>query len=113
MRLVILALALLTSAGTAAISAVPDMTCKAERSVAGPEGRPLEVTDIFRMADGRLYHRWSGREEYFYNHIVEVEFRRYASGHMVFVMAYDGRRGYVVIAAPTDWRVVYLDCKPA
>lgn len=31
------------------------------------------------------------------------------SGHMVFLI--DKLRGYVVIAAQTDWRVVYLDCK--
>ena len=107
MRLVILALGLLASV-TAATAAVPDMTCKAERTVLGPMGQPGESTDVFRVANGRLYHRWSGREEYFYNDIREVEFGRYVSGHMVFVI--DKLRGYVVIAAPHDWRVVYLDC---
>jgi hypothetical protein len=41
-----------------------------------------------------------------------VEFGRYVSGHMVFVMELQNKlRGYVVIAATTDWRVVYIDCK--
>jgi hypothetical protein len=112
MRLSIIVFALLASI-TAATASVPNMTCKAESGVAGPEGQPQEVTDSFRVADGRLYHQWSGRGEYLYNRIVEIEFGRYSAGHMVFVMGYDGRRGYVVIAAPTDWRVVYVNCGPA
>jgi hypothetical protein len=111
MRLVILALGLLAFPVTAAPADVPNMTCKAVGQVAGPTGQPWESTDVFRVRDGRLYHRWSGREEYFYNDIREVELGRYVSGHMVFVMHYDKPRGYVVIAAPHDWRVVYLDCK--
>jgi hypothetical protein len=121
MRLVILVLGLLAFPITAATGGVPNMTCKAERAVVGPMGQPGEPTDVFRVingptdvfrvVNGRLYHRWSGREEYFYNDIREVENGRYVSGHMVFVMGYDKLRGYVVIAAPTDWRVVYLDCK--
>jgi hypothetical protein len=111
MRLLILALGLLTFSVTAATAGVPNMTCKAERTVEGPMGRPGEYTDVFRVANGRLYHRWSGREEYFYNDIREVEFGRYVSGHMVFVMDSDQLRGYVVIAGRPDWRVVYLDCK--
>ncbi|AMJ61988.1 hypothetical protein [Bosea sp. PAMC 26642] len=113
MRLAVVAFALLATPIAAATAAVPNMTCRAEREVASPQGRPQQATDIFRVSDGRLFHRWGDRSEYFYNHIVEVDFRRYASGHMVFVMAYDTSRGYVVIAAPTDWRVVYIDCKPA
>jgi hypothetical protein len=71
------------------------------------------TTDVFRFKDGKLYHRWSGREEYLYNDVTEIEGGRYASGHMLFVMAVPGdRKGYVVIAAPNDWRVVYIDCKP-
>src|SRR5262245_36354238 len=111
MRLVILALGLLAFPVTAASAGVQNMTCKAERTVVGPMGQPMESTDVFRVANGRLYHRWSGREEYFYNDIREVEFGRYVSGHMVFVMDDDNRRGYVVIAGRPDWRVVYLDCK--
>jgi hypothetical protein len=111
MRLVILALGLLAFPVTAATAGVPNMTCKAERTVEGPTGQQREATDVFRVSNGRLYHRWSGREEYFYNDIREVEFGRYVSGHMVFVMDYDKLRGYVVIAARPDWRVVYLDCK--
>jgi hypothetical protein len=111
MRLVILALGLLAFPVTAATAGVPNMTCKAERTVAGPNGAAWESTDVFRVANGRLYHRWSGREEYFYNDIMEVETGRYVSGHMVFVMDYAKLRGYVVIAGRPDWRVVYLDCK--
>jgi hypothetical protein len=70
-----------------------------------------EATDVFRVANGRLYHRYRGREEYFYNDIREVEVGRYVSGHMVFVMDYDKLRGYVVIAGLPDWQVIYLDCK--
>jgi hypothetical protein len=111
MRLVILALGLLAFPVTAATAGVPNMTCKAERTVEGPTGQQREYTDVFRVTNGRLYHRWSGREEYFYNDIREVEFGRYVSGHMVFVMDYDKLRGYVVIAGRPDWRVAYLDCK--
>jgi hypothetical protein len=111
MRRIIVALALLALPITAAKANVPDMTCKAARGVAGPEGRPQEMTDVFRIANGRLYHRWSGKGEYFYNDIVETDFRRYVSGHMVFVMTNNGQSGYVVVAASTDWRVVYLNCE--
>ena len=96
---------------------VPDMTCRAEQSVKGRIGstdvfRLANETDVFRVANGRLYHRRSGREEeYFYNDIRKVELGRYVSGHMVFLMDYDRPRGYVVIAAPYDWRVVSLDCR--
>jgi hypothetical protein len=111
MRLVILAFGLLAFPVTAATAGVPNMTCKAERAVVGPMGQPGEPTDVFRVTNGRLYHRWSGRDEYFYNDIREVETGRYVSGHMVFVMDYDKLHGYVVIAGRPDWRVVYLDCK--
>jgi hypothetical protein len=114
MRLVILAFGLLAASCS---PNVPNMICKAERTVQGQmtvEGPTLhqydEATDVFRVANGRLYHRYSGREEYFYNDIREVEVGRYVSGHMVFVM--DNKlRGYVVIAGRPDWRVIYLDCK--
>jgi hypothetical protein len=97
---------------------VPNMICKAERTVQGQmtvEGPTLhqyEATDVFRVANGQLYHRYSGREEYLYSDIKEVEPGRYVSGHMVFVM-YDNNklRGYVVIAGPPVWSVSYLDCK--
>lgn len=112
MRLVILAFALLGFPVTAATARVPDMTCKAEgTAVAGPPLHQYEATDVWRVAKGRLYHRWSGREEYFYNDVKEVEFGRYVSGHLMFVMDNDKGRGYVVIAAHPDWRVVYIDCK--
>ena len=70
-----------------------------------------ESTDVFRVANGKLYHRWSGREEYFYNDIKEVELGRYASGHMMFVLDYDNRHGYVVIAGHPTWTIHNLDCK--
>jgi hypothetical protein len=111
MRLGILVLGLLAFSVMACTGDVPNMTCKAERTVEGPMGQPRETTDVFRVANGRLYHRWSGREEYFYNDIREVENGRYVSGHMVFVMDNDKLRGYVVLAGPQDWRVTYLDCK--
>lgn len=111
-----LAAVLLPLSASTLLASTPDMVCKGTASVVG-DGTPQppqqrETTDIFRIAGGRLYHSWLGREEYLYNDISEVSFRRYASGHMLFVMdAGDSRRGYVVIAAPTDWRVVYLDCR--
>jgi hypothetical protein len=109
MRLVILALGLLAASCS---RNVPNMTCKAERIVEGPTLRQYdEATDVFRVANGKLYHRYSGREEYLYSDIREVEPGRYVSGHMVFVMDYDKHRGYVVIAGPQNWRVTYLDCK--
>jgi hypothetical protein len=110
MRLAILAFALLAITVKTATAAVPNMVCRAEGpTVTGPPLQQYEVTDVFRVANGKLYHRFSGRDEYLYNDIREVEPGRYVSGHMVFLI--DNLRGYVVIAAPTDWRVVYLDCK--
>jgi hypothetical protein len=121
MRIVTIVLA--TLAGLAACSGasarVPNMTCTAIGSVASGATAADRVqmtartTDVFRFQNGKLYHRWSGRDEYFYNDVVEVEIGRYASGHMLFVMDGSGdRKGYVMIAASTDWRVVYIDCKP-
>jgi hypothetical protein len=96
---------------------VPDMICEAEltvqgqMTVEGPSLRQHEATDVFRVANGRLYHRYSGREEYFYNDIREVEPGRYVSGHMVFVMDHNNSHGYVVIAGNPVWVVTYLNCK--
>jgi hypothetical protein len=112
MRFIILSLALLTFPATAATAGVPNMTCKAEgKAVGGPVLQQYEATDVFRVANGKLYHRWSGREEYFYNDIKEVELGRYVSGNMVFVLDYDNRHGYVVIAGHPSWTVHNLDCK--
>ena len=115
MRLVILALGLVVGSCS---PNVPNMNFKAERSVQGqmtvegPTVHQFEATDVFRVANGRLYHRYSGREEYLYSDdIREVEVGRYVSGHMVFVMDYDKRHGYVVIAGRAVWQVIYLDCK--
>jgi hypothetical protein len=103
MRLVILALGLLAFPGCD-WSGVPNMICKAERTVQegntvqgqmtvkGPTVYQYEATDVFRVANGKLYHRWSGREEYFYNDIRKVDFGRYVSGHMVFMMDYNELR---------------------
>jgi hypothetical protein len=55
--------------------------------------------------------RDSGREEYFYNDIREVEVGRYVSGHMMFVMDHNNSHGYVVIAGNPVWMVIYLNCK--
>ena len=111
MRLVILAFALLTFPVTAT-AAVPNMTCNAEgTAVGGPPLHQYEATDVFRVANGKLYHRWRGRDEYFYNDIREVEPGRYVSGHMVFVLDYDNRSGYVVIAGQRSWTIHNLDCK--
>ena len=112
MRLTILALALLAFSVTEATAGVPNMTCKAEgTAVGGPPLHQYEATDVFRVANGKLYHRWSGREEYFYNDIKEVDLGRYVSGHMVFVLDYDNRHGYVVIAGHPTWTIHNLDCK--
>lgn len=100
----------------AAVAAVPNMTCKGSISVGGLAAsteapQSIAVSDVFRVLAGRLFHSWRGRDEYLYNDISEVSPGRYAAGHMLFVMSQDGgRKGYVVIAAPTDWRVVYIDC---
>jgi hypothetical protein len=67
MRLVMLALALFVFPFTAA-TAVPNMTCKTKGAVMGLQaGRTLhhidDASDVFRIANGKLYHRWSGRTE--------------------------------------------------
>jgi hypothetical protein len=120
MRTVALVLATLFGlAPMKAWASPPNMTCTAIGSVASGATvadrvqMTARTTDVFRFQNGKLYHRWSGRAEYLYNDVVEVQSGRYVSGHMQFVMAETGdRKGYVVIAAPTDWRVVYVDCKP-
>jgi hypothetical protein len=86
---------------TSAVAAVPNMTCRAEgKAVGGPALHQYDTTDVFRFAAGKLYHRWSGREEY--NDVSEVQLGRYVSGHMTFVLDYDNRSGYVVIASRLD-----------
>jgi len=117
MRIVIVALALLSSSIAACASTVPNLTCRAvDRAVKGDAlARNATTTthtptDVFRIQNGKLYHRWSGREEYFYNNIVQTELGRYVAGHIIFVID-DDRRGYAVTAGPVDWTVYYLDCK--
>jgi hypothetical protein len=113
MRLVILALGLLAASCS---RDVPDMTCKAKGEVMGMQaGQTLhridDASDVFRITNGKLYHRYSGREEYLYGDIKEGDLGRYVSGHMVFVMDDNNRSGYVVIAGPGVWKVTYLDCQ--
>jgi hypothetical protein len=88
MRLAILALVLFAFPVTGCTARVPNMTCKAvDHGVTGlVEGRfliqPTDTpTDVFRIANGKVYHRWSGREEYFYNDIVETGRGGYEMGH--------------------------------
>lgn len=119
-------LAGLVSVGLPPISAwasPPNMTCTAIGSVASGSTATDRIqtisrsTDVFRLQGGKLYHRVSGRAETLYNDVSEVGSGRYASGHMLFVMAEPDnrlgrdRKGYVVIAEQKDWRVVYVDCK--
>lgn len=112
MRRITLFLAFLAFSVTSAVAAVPNMTCKTEgKAMVGPTLHQYEATDVFRVANGKLYHRWSGREEYFYNVVTEVEPGRYVSGHMVFVLDYDNRSGYVVIAGNPDWTIHNLACR--
>jgi hypothetical protein len=118
MRLVILALALLAFPVTAATAGVPNMTCRAKGpGVTGMQDGPrlLQSSDdashVFRIANGKVSIRHSSRDEYFYNDIKEVELGRYVSGHMVFVLDYNNRHGYVVIAGPGSWDVMYLECR--
>jgi hypothetical protein len=116
-RLIILVLALFAFPVTAATASVPNMTCRAVgNAVTGfVAGRLLvqsDTTEVFRIENGKVYHRWSGREEYFYNTIVEAGYRRYVSGHIVFVIDENGS-GYAVIAGqPTEWEAYFLECKP-
>lgn len=110
MRSVPAFLAILCLSATEASAAVPDMICYAERGAAGPDGQSQAATDVFRIAAGRLFHRWSEREEYFYNHIGEIGRGRYVSGHMLVVLNDELTRGYVVIAGTYDWRVAYIRC---
>lgn len=123
MRIVTLVLAALIGCASEASANAPNMTCTAIGSVASGSTVTDRIqtvsrsTDVFRFKDGKLYHQVSGRPETLYNDVVEVESGRYASGHMQFVVPEPGgrkgqdRKGYVVIAAPTDWRVVYIDCR--
>ena len=110
--LVILALGFLASCSRD----VPNMICKAamtvqgQMTVEGPSLYQYQATDVFRVTNGRLYHQYSGREEYLYSDIKEVEPGRYVSGHMVFVMDHNNSHGYVVIAGNPVWAVTYLDC---
>jgi hypothetical protein len=68
------------------------------------------TTDVFRFAEGALFHSWEGRAEYQYGSVSVLEPDRYASGHMIFVMGQDRSSGYVSIIASTYWRIVYLLC---
>lgn len=117
MRAAGIALATLSMLSQPVLARVSDMVCRATSSVQGHVAAPGAIasapaTDTFRVRSGRLFHAWSGREEYLYNDILEDEPGRYRSGHMLFVLNSAAPiKGYVVIAGPADWRVLGVVCE--
>jgi hypothetical protein len=95
---------------------VPSIKCFGMQSVRGDAMNAESIstdatTDVFRFtAGGDLFHSWRGRAEYRYNSVRVLEPGRYASGHMVFLLADDQSVGYVAITNSVDWRVIYLRC---
>ena len=117
MRQVVLPL-LITLAGPAMASQVPDLICSETKSVQ-IESKALSAqsdgTDtIYRFKSGSLHLKPSDRDEYLYNKVVEIEFGRYSSGHKTIIFDSINSNNFesaiVVHANSTEVRVTRLLC---
>ena len=88
--------------GNKSVASVPTPTYKVEYA---------SSTDKYRFHDGKVFHEFEGRKEYYYNKIRVSPFNpnHFISGHMKFVFDKKGP-AYVVVATKLFWKVIYLDC---
>jgi hypothetical protein len=75
------------------------------------ETKTFPSTQKFRFKDGALFHSWSGRDEYYYNTVMQSPYNQdqLISGNMRFVINYD-LNGYVIVADNFAWKITYLKC---
>src|SRR5258708_35338255 len=70
-------------------AAIPDLECHADEQTRIDsitlDADHSDVSDIYRIKGGNLFITTSGRVEYLYNEIVEVEPGRFVSGHSCLV----------------------------
>ena len=72
-----------------------------------------DSSDVYRFDNGNLYHSWSSRLEYLYGTYTEITYPDpygFTSGHMRFYLSRNLKRGYVIIANNTSWKVINLTC---
>ena len=69
----------------------------------------VNVTDVYRFANGFVFHRWSGREEYKYNSIERspTNSEQYLSGNYRFIF---GQKPLAIHADEFGWKVITLKC---
>ena len=88
-------------------AAMPELECHAdEQTRIDPitlDADHSDVSDIYRIKGGNLFITTSGRAEYLYNEIVEVEPGRFVSGHKTLLLTArtaDAGRRMLVLSHP-------------
>ncbi|SRR6266481_9488237 len=100
-------------------AAIPDLECHADEQTRIDsitlDADHSDVSDIYRIKGGNLFITTSGRAEYLYNEIVEVEPGRFVSGHKTLLLtartADAGRRMLVLHFHELDIRVTRFFCR--
>jgi hypothetical protein len=100
-------------------AAIPDLECHADEQTRIDsitlDADHGDVSDIYRIKGGNLFITTSGRAEYLYNEIVEVEPGRFVSGHKTLLLtartADAGRRMLVLHFHELDIRVTRFFCR--
>jgi hypothetical protein len=100
-------------------AAIPDLECHADEQTRIDsitlDADHSDVSDIYRIKGGNLFITTSGRAEYHYNEIVEVEPGRFVSGHKTLLLtartADAGRRMLVLHFHELDIRVTRFFCR--
>jgi hypothetical protein len=100
-------------------AAIPDLECHADEQTRIDsitlDADHSDVSDIYRIKGGNLFNTTSGRAEYLYNEIVEVEPGRFVSGHKTLLLtartADAGRRMLVLHFHELDIRVTRFFCR--
>jgi hypothetical protein len=101
------------------LAAVPDLECHAdEQTSIDPvtlDADQSDVSDVYRIKGGNLFITTSGRAEYLYNEIVEMEPGRFVSGHKTLLLnartADAGRKLLVLHFHELDIRVTRFFCR--
>ena len=100
-------------------AAIPDLECHADEQTRIDsitlDADHSDVSDIYRIKGGNLFITTSGRAEYLYTEIVEVEPGRFVSGHKTLLLtartADAGRRMLVLHFHELDIRVTRFFCR--
>ena len=100
-------------------AAMPDLECHADEQARIDQitldADHSDVSDVYRIKGGNLFITTSGRAEYLYNEIVEVEPGRFVSGHKTLLLtartADAGRKVLVLHFNELDIRVTRFFCR--